>query len=170
MRVVESGGFTAASRATGIPQATISRRISQLEKRLGLRLLDRTTRRVVLTETGWQVFDHARAVLDQAEAAQSVVASLQAEPADRLSVVAPIILGQAFVSWIVADFMAQFPKVDMTLEWTTRSVHPLDDGIHIVVQVGRPKDSSAILTRLGDTRVRLFAPPRHRYCGGPGPP
>ena len=159
VRVVETGGFTAASRATGIPQATISRRISQLENRLGLRLLDRTTRRVALTEPGRRVFDHARAMLDQAEAAQSVVASLQAEPAGRLSVVAPIILGQAFVSRVVADFMAHYPKVDMTLEWTTRSVHPLDDGIDIVVQVGRPKDSSAILTRLGDTRVRLFAPP-----------
>lgn len=159
VRVVESGGFTAASRVTGVPQATISRRIALLEKALALRLLDRTTRRVALTEPGRRVFDHARAMLDQAEAAQAAIADLKGEPSGELSVVAPIILGQAFVGPIVARFMAQYPRITVTLEWTTRIVNPIEDGIDVVVRVGRPVESSAILTRLGNTQVHVYAPP-----------
>lgn len=159
VRVLESGGFTAAARATGVPQATISRRIAMLEARIGLRLLDRTTRRMALTEAGRRIFDHGRAMLDQAEAAHAALAVMQGEPSGRLSIVAPIILGQAFVADIVADFMATYPKIDVVLEWTTRQANPVEDGIDVVVRVGRPPDSSAMLTRLGHAEVCLYAPP-----------
>lgn len=158
VRVVESGGFSAASRATKTPQPTITRHVQQLEARLGLRLLDRTTRRVALTEAGRRVFDHARAMLDQAEAVQAEIAALQAEPSGRLSVVAPVILGQAFVSGIVAGFAARHPRVAIELEWTTRAVHPVEDGIDVVIRLGRPPDSAAVLSRLGYAQARLYAP------------
>ena len=128
VRVVESGGFTAAAQATKTPQPTVSRHVKQLEDRLGLRLLDRSTRRIALTEPGRRVFDHARAMLDQAEAVQADIANLQAEPSGQLSVVAPIVLGQALVSDVVADFAANHPKVNIFVEWTTRAVNQIRTG------------------------------------------
>ena len=115
-------------------------------------------------EPGRRVFDHARAMLDQAGAAQAAIADLQGEPSGKLSIVAPIILGQAFVGPIVARFMARYPKTDVSLVWTTRVVSPIEDGIDIVIRVGRSADGAAILTRIAHTRVHVYAPPGR--CAG----
>lgn len=159
VHVVEAGGFTASARHTGTPQGTISRRIASLEDGLGLKLLNRTTRRVELTEPGRRVFDHARQMLDHAEAATRLVEEMQGEPAGDLRVTAPIVLGQAFVSDILAVFMSRYPKVRVVVEWTTRSVHPIEDGIDVALSVGRQPDSGLALTQLGTTRVGIFASP-----------
>lgn len=158
VRVVDGGSFTAAARATGVPQGTVSRRIAVLEAGLGVTLLNRTTRRMALTEPGRRVHDHARLMLDQAEAATREVAELRREPSGILRVTAPVILGQAFISGAIATYMERFPKVAVVVEWTTRAIDPIEDGIDVALRIGRPPDSGLTLTRLGRVRGGLFAP------------
>ncbi len=158
-RVVEAGGFTAAARRTGTPQATISRRIAQLEARFGLPLLIRTTRRIALTEVGRRVYDHAQLMLEQAAAALTAAAEMAREPAGRLKVSAPVILGQAFISGILADFLTEHPKVNICLEWTTRLVDPLEDDVDVAIRVGQSPHPALSVTSLGSTRTRVYASP-----------
>lgn len=158
-RVVEAGGFTAAARRTGTPQATISRRIAQLEARLGLPLLIRTTRRIALTEVGRRVYDHAQLMLEQASAALGAAAEMAREPAGRLKVTAPVVLGQAFISGIMADFLHEHPKVNACLEWTTRRVDPLEEDVDVAIRVAQPPHSALSVVSLGTTRTRVYASP-----------
>ncbi|MDP2121377.1 MAG: LysR substrate-binding domain-containing protein [Hoeflea sp.] len=158
-RVVEAGGFTAAARRTGMPQATISRRIAQLEQRLGLPLLIRTTRRIALTEVGRRVHEHAHLMLGQASAALGAAAEMAREPAGRLKVSAPVILGQAFISSIMADFLLEHPKVNACLEWTTRIVDPLEEDVDVAIRVAQPPHPALSVVTLGRTRTRVYASP-----------
>ncbi|MEQ8740385.1 MAG: LysR family transcriptional regulator [Hoeflea sp. D1-CHI-28] len=159
VRVVEAGGFTAAARRTGTPQATISRRIAQLEARLGQPLLIRTTRRIALTEVGRRVYEHAQLMLEQASAALGAAAEMAREPAGRLKVTAPVILGQAFVSSIMADYLFLHPKVNGCLEWTTRSVDPLEEDVDVAIRVAQPPHPAMRVVTLGTTRTRVYASP-----------
>jgi DNA-binding transcriptional LysR family regulator len=158
-RVVETGGFTAAARRTGRPQATISRRIAYLETRLGQPLLIRTTRRIALTEVGRRVYEHAQLMLEQASAALGAAAEMAREPAGRLKVTAPVILGQAFVSSIMADYLFLHPKVNGCLEWTTRSVDPLEEDVDVAIRVAQPPHPAMRVVTLGVTRTRVYASP-----------
>jgi DNA-binding transcriptional LysR family regulator len=160
-RVVEAGGFSAAARATGTPQATISRRIAALERALGTALLDRTTRRIDLTEAGRRVLDHALAMRTLAEAARSEVAELSGAVAGELTVTAPVILGQEVVGPILARFAADHPRIDLQVEWTTRAVDPMAEGVDVAIQLGLVAPPEAVRVRLGVTRGRLCAPPGH---------
>lgn len=157
VRVADAGGFTAAARQTGIPQTTISRRIASLEQRLGVRVFDRTTRRVALTDAGRQIHEHARLMLEQAEQARLAVTRLRAAPTGRLRITAPVILGQAFVADIVAAFMARYPDVRVLLELTGRVVDLVHEGFDVAIRIGDLPDSALALTRLGAARTGLFA-------------
>lgn len=161
VRIADSGGFTAAARLTGIPQATVSRRLALLEKRFGTQLLHRSTRRVSLTEAGRLIYEDARSMLDRAEAARSAIAALQAEPSGVLRIIAPVILGQAFIGDIVADFMARYPKVNATLELTARQVDIVRESVDIVIRVGQLPDSSLKLNHLGFASTGLYAAPQY---------
>lgn len=157
VRVAEAGGFTAAARQTGVPQATVSRRIASLEGRLGVRVFDRTTRRVALTDAGRQIYEHARLMLEQAEQAQTAATRLRSAPAGRLRITAPVILGQAFVADIVAAYMARYPDVRVLLELTGRVVDLVHEGFDVAIRIGPLPDSTLALTRLGAARTGLFA-------------
>lgn len=159
VEVVEAGGFTAASRRSGTPQATISRRIAALETLLGLRLLNRTTRRLGLTEAGARVFDHAQQMLIHAKAAAGAAEEMRWRPAGLIRVAAPVILGQAFISDIVAEFLSAHPEISVSLEWTTRAVDLIEEPVDVVVRIGRPADSGLTLVRLGFASTGLYAPP-----------
>ncbi len=168
VRVVESGGFTAASRRTGTPQSTISRRIAALERRLGQTLLSRTTRRLELTEPGQRVFDHAKQMLAHAEAAQGAMAELLSDPSGLLRVTAPLVLGQALLTETISRFLADHPAIRLTLEWTARAIDPVEDAVDVAIRVGKPRDSAAMMVTLGSVRSCLYAPgnwagpvPRH---------
>ncbi len=168
VRVVESGGFTAASRRTGTPQSTISRRIAALERRLGQTLLSRTTRRLELTEPGQRVFDHAKQMLAHAEAAQGAMAELLSDPSGLLRVTAPLVLGQALLTETISRFLVDHPAIRLTLEWTARAIDPVEDAVDVAIRVGKPRDSAAMMVTLGSVRSCLNAPgnwagpvPRH---------
>ncbi len=156
--VVEAGGFTSAARKTGTPQASVSRRIALLEEAMRVRLLDRTTRKVDLTEPGRRVFGQAQIMVQHALAARQLVEEMQQEPTGELRITAPVILGQAIVADILASYVARFPKVRIAVEWTTRNVHPIEDGVDVALHIGRLPDSGLALTRLGTVGSGLFTP------------
>lgn len=157
--VVDAGGFSAAERRTGRPQATISRRIAALERRLGTPLLDRTTRRIDLTEAGQRILGHAQALRGLADATRAEVEEVAGAVAGRLVVTAPVVLGQAVVAPILADFAAAHPRIDLQIEWTTRAVDPIADGVDVAILLGLSAPAEAIRTRLGQATGRLYAPP-----------
>ncbi|MCR9088836.1 MAG: LysR family transcriptional regulator [Rhodobacteraceae bacterium] len=166
VRVSDSGGFTAAAKLTKIPQATVSRRIAMLEENLQVRLFDRTTRRVALTPAGRQVYRHAKLMLEQGEAAAASLQALQERPAGTLRVTCPIVLGQAIVDDIAAEFLTAHPDVRIRIELTGRRVDLVEEGYDIAIRVGRLPDSSLAVTRLASARTGLYASPdyvrRHR--------
>ncbi len=111
--VVEHGGFSAAARALGAPKSRLSKRVALLEERLGVRLLQRTTRRFAITEVGERFYAHCRAMLEEAQAAQDAVDELRAEPRGIVRASCPISLAQTVLAHVLPEFLAQFPKVQV---------------------------------------------------------
>ena len=159
--VVEAKGFSAAARRSGTPQATVSRRIAALERAMGLDLLDRTTRRMTLTEAGRRVYAHARLIRDQAEAAQAAVTEISGDAVGDLRITAPVILGQTVLSRLISRFLAQHPRINLHAEWTGRGIDPSQDNVDVAIQLGAAGNDSLVAIRLGETRTRLYAPPNY---------
>ncbi len=167
VRVSDSGGFTAASKLTKMPQATVSRRIAALEDSLQVRLFDRTTRSVALTAAGQQVYQHAKLMLEQGEAAAASLQAMQARPTGTLRVTCPVILGQAFVDDIAAEFMTANPDVRIRMELTGRRVDMVEEGFDVAIRVGRLPDSNLAVTKLANARTGLYACPGYLSSRGP---
>lgn len=159
--VVEHGGFSAAGRALGIPKSRLSKRIAQLEERLGVRLLQRTTRRFVVTEVGERFYTHCRAVLEEARAAQDAVDELRAEPRGVVRVSCPNSLAQTIVAHVLPDFLAQYPKVQIRLQATNRRVDLIGEGVDVAIRVRSKLDTDAtlVMRTFGQSRVLLVASP-----------
>src|ERR1700749_2054174 len=120
--VYEHGGFSAAGRALGIPKSRLSKRIAQLEDRLGVRRLQRPTRRFVVTEIGERFYAHCRAVLEEARAAQDAVDELRTEPRGVVRVSCPISLAQNVLAPMLPAFLLEHPKVQVRMTATNRRV------------------------------------------------
>ncbi len=158
-KVVEAGGFAAAGRLLGIPKSRLSRRIAELENRLGARLLQRTTRKLALTDVGERYLRHCQAMLLEAEQAEETVASLTSEPRGRLRVSAPG--GIALLPELVVSFLAAYPKVQLELIQTNRRVDLLNEGIDVALRVrsAEDEDPSLISRRLLPAQAYLVAAP-----------
>ncbi|MBB2495002.1 LysR family transcriptional regulator [Aquipseudomonas ullengensis] len=156
-RVVECHSFTQAAQSLGMQKSTVSRRIAQLEERLGVRLLNRTTRKLRLTEVGQAYYERCRQImLDFAEAEQAVM-QLQQEPSGLLRITAPIEFGQLFLGSVLGHFMRQYPQISAEVELTTRDVDLVEEGIDIAIQIGQPQDSTLIARKLFQTSRCLYA-------------
>ncbi|MBV8045602.1 MAG: LysR family transcriptional regulator [Paludibacterium sp.] len=161
-KVVEHGGFMAAGRALGIPKSRLSRRIAELEDRLGVRLLQRTTRRLALTEVGGQYYQHCQAVLTEAEAAEETIARIQAEPRGLVRVSCPELLAKSVLAPILPRFLAEHPQVRVQLEAANRRVDLIEEGIDIAIRVRNVIEDSAnqVARTLSTSRQILTASPR----------
>lgn len=159
--VVEHGGFSAAGRALKLPKSRLSKRVAQLEERLGVRLLQRTTRRFVVTEVGERFFSHCRAVLEEAQAAQDAVDELRAEPRGIVRISCPISLAQNVVAQVLPDFLAQCPKVQVRLMATDRRIDVIGEGIDVAIRVRTRLDTDAtlVMRSFGQSRVLPVAAP-----------
>ncbi len=157
--VVEHGGFSAAGRALGVPKSRLSKRIALLEERLGVRLLQRTTRRFAVTEVGERFYAHCRAMIEEAQAAQDAVAELSAEPRGVVRVGCPVSLAQTVLAYLVPDFLAAHPKVQVRVVATNRRIDLISEGIDIALRVREKLDADAslILRSVGQSRVLLCA-------------
>lgn len=168
-QVVEHGGFAPAGRALGIAKSRLSRRIAELESRLGVRLLQRSTRRFSVTDVGQIYYQHCRAMLIEAEAAQDAVAALQSEPRGTVKLSCPIALLHAHVGSMLADFLQQYPQVNLQLDATNRRVDVLAEGYDLAIRVRPPplEDSGLVLRVLSDRGQCLVASPALiARCGG----
>ncbi len=170
-RVVEYHSFTQAAHSLGMQKSTVSRRIALLEERLGVRLLNRTTRKLRLTEVGQAYYERCRQImLDFAEAEQAVM-QLQQEPSGLLRITAPIEFGQLFLGNVLGAFMRQYPQITAEVEITSRTVDPVEEGVDIAIQVGQPQDSTLIARKLFESTRRLYASPAYLAIHGtPGEP
>ena len=159
--VVEQGGFSAAGRALGVPKSRLSKRIAQLEERLGVRLLQRTTRRFVVTEVGERFYGHCRAVLEEAQAAQDAVDELRTEPRGTVRVSCPVSLVQSLLGPILPEFLAMYPKVQVRLLSSNRRVDIIGEGFDVAIRVRDKLDTDAtmVLRSFGGSRALMVASP-----------
>ena len=159
--VVAHGGYTAAGRALREPKSKLSRRVSALEARLGVRLIERSSRRFRITEVGHAFYERCRAMMLEAERAEALVAEAQAEPHGRIRMSCPRNLVKV-VSAIVRDFLGRFPKVRLQLVVTDRAVDLIEERIDVALRVRHELTSDASLTMrsLGRSRWILVASPQ----------
>src|SRR5882757_7091702 len=159
--VVLHRGFSAGARALGVPKSRLSRRVALLEKRLGVRLLDRTTRGLGLTEVGRQVFEHARAAVMEAEAAEEAAARMRSEPRGLVRMSSPLGLQSAIAAALPA-FLAAHPRLRVQCIVTNRRVDLIHEGIDVAIRVRERLDTDADLQmkRIGISRRILVASPR----------
>jgi DNA-binding transcriptional LysR family regulator len=143
--VVDRGGFAAAGRALNLPKSKLSRRVAELEQRLGVRLLQRTTRKLSLTAAGEQFHKHAVAMREQAEAAEEAVAIVQSEPRGTIHVTCPITLAQTTISPLIPAFLREHPLVRVEMQLTNRVVDVVKEGVDVALRVRPSLDDSGSL-------------------------
>lgn len=161
--VVQYGGFSAAAQATGVEKTKLSRRVAQLETRLGVRLLQRSTRSIALTDAGQRFFERSLPAVEGAHAAYDSMAELQKEPAGLIRVSAPVVLAQNYLAPILPGFLALYPKVRVVIEATDREVNLLEERIDLALRA-RPEigDYAGLVARsLGKARRVLVASPAY---------
>lgn len=170
-QVADSGSFTRAAERLGWPKSSVSHRVARLEACLGARLFERSTRRLRLTEVGARFHEHARRVLDELDQAAATVASFRARPQGRLRISASVVLGQALLPAIVAEYSALHPAVELFVDLTNRRVDLLEEGVDLAIRAGELPDSSLVSRRLGHATARLYAAPAYlRQHGTPDQP
>ncbi|WP_062013903.1 LysR family transcriptional regulator [Aureimonas sp. AU4] len=156
---VDRGSLSAAGRALHIPVPTLSRKISELEARLGTRLLVRTTRSLALTDAGEAFLTAARRILHEVETAEREAAGEFAEPKGELVLTAPIQFGRLHVLPTVADFLDEFSDINVRLVLNDRNVHLVDDEVDMAVRIGPLADSAMVATKVGALRIVTAASP-----------
>jgi DNA-binding transcriptional LysR family regulator len=160
LSVVEKGGFSAAGRALRMPVTTVSRRVADLENRLGAKLFVRTTRQVSLTEAGVAYVAAARRILGDLEEAEKNAAGEYAEPKGELVITAPVFFGRRYVMPVVEEFLHHHPQITVRLVLLDRNVPLVEDHVDMAVRIGPLPDSSMIATRIGQLRTVVCASPR----------
>lgn len=166
VQVVDSGSFRGAARVLELPKSNVSRRVAQLEQQLGARLLQRTTRRLQLTEVGAEYYRHASVAVATLLAAERAAVDVQAEPRGPLRVTVPINFGQLFMPAVVADFLHAYPQVELSLELTDRCVDLVEEGHDVALRAGRLPDSSLIALPLRGTSLVTVASPKYLKTRG----
>lgn len=159
--VIEHGGFAPAGRALGIPKSRLSRRIAELETRLGVRLLQRTTRKLSLTEVGIAYLRHCQAMRDAAQAAADAVAQLQAVPRGTLRVSCPITLSQTVLAELIPVYLARYPLVRIEMLVVNRRVNVVEEGVDVALRVRASLEDSGsmVIKKLGTAQQVLLASP-----------
>jgi DNA-binding transcriptional LysR family regulator len=146
--VVEHGGFSAAERVLGISKSRLSRRVSELEASLGVRLMQRSTRKLALTEAGQLFYQHCKAMLAEAQAAVDIVHSLRDSPRGTVRVSVPVTIAQTLLTDVMPDFLHRYPEVRVILRVTNRVVDLFEDSIDIALRVrSDPPASSTLVAR-----------------------
>lgn len=160
-KVVEHGGYTAASQALGIPVSRISRRIAGLEDELGVRLLNRTTRKISVTEIGHTYYQHCAALAAEAAAAREAVDRTTSQPQGLIRFSCPVGLLQSDVARIVSDYLERNPLVRVQIDATSRRVDVVEEGFDLALRVRQPplEDSELVVRPLATSRMVLAATP-----------
>ncbi len=157
-RVVQGGSFTSAAKSLAMPKSTVSRKVSELEARVGARLLQRTTRSVRLTDVGRVYYEHCQRILTEIEEAELAVAQLRSTPRGVLRITAPVAL--SVLGPLVAEYLGLYPEVQLEMVCTDRRVDIVEERFDLALRAGASPDSSLIARRVGTVRRRLVAAPK----------
>ena len=168
-QVVEHAGFASAARTLGVPKSRLSRRIAALEERLGVRLIQRSTRRFSVTDIGRAYHQHCLAMLVEAEGAQEVIDRVKSEPGGKLLLSCPSGLLQWGVAAMLSRFMAQCPQLEISVDATARHVDVIGEGIDVALRVRFPplEDSDLVARTLGYDEQHVVASPALLAAGPP---
>ena len=158
-RVVQAGSFTTAARGLGMPKSTVSRKVSELEERLKARLLQRTTRRLSLTDVGRTYYDYCARIVGEIEDAERAVSRLSEAPRGLLRVTAPI--NVSFLGPIVSEYLKRYPEVRLELFCTTRTVDLVEERFDLGIRAGTLADSTLVARSLGHAKWFLAATPAY---------
>ncbi len=159
--VAEEEGFAAGARRLRMSPPAVTRAVAMLEARLGVKLLDRTTRYVRATDAGLRYLDEARRILTDVEAAEESVAGGNAEPRGRLTVTAPVLFGRMFVMPGIVEYLERHPQTEVSAVLLDRAVNLLEEGVDVGVRIGELADSTMRALRVGRVRIVLCASPAY---------
>ena len=169
--VVEEGGFTAAANRLGVSKSHVSKQVAALEHRLGVQLLNRTTRKIALTDAGAAFSERALRALEDLNEAEESVVQLTAQPRGLLKMSMPMTFGLIYVSPLIAELLNENPELNVDLDFSDRNVDVLGEGFDLVIRVGELSDSSLVARRLAPVKARMVASPAYlREHGAPQHP
>ena len=164
--VVDSGGFARAARKLNLSPPVVTRAVAELEERLGLRLLTRTTRIVRVTDAGARFAEDCRRILADIDEAETLATGTHAAPRGTLSLTAPVLFGQLYVTPILVRYLQQYPEVDAQCLFLDRVVNVVEEGVDVAVRIGELPDSSLQAARVGRVRRVLVAAPAYLEAQG----
>lgn len=171
VEVVKAKGFRHAAEANGIPNSTLSRRISSLEKAIGLRLLHRTTRRIELTEAGLIYFERCKRIIDEARLAHEELGEMVAQPSGVLRASLPVDFATIFLAPLIAEFARRYTGISFELDLTPKRIDLVSDPVDVVIRMGEPEISHLIARLLARLPRYLYASPRYlELAGAPAHP
>jgi DNA-binding transcriptional LysR family regulator len=161
LTVVEAGSFSEASRKLGMPIATVSRKVSELEAHLKTQLLKRSARKLTLSDSGRSYRDACKRIIEQVEEAERDASGEYRDPVGDLTVTAPSPLGHMHLMPIALEFMAAFPDVRPRLIFSDRVINLIEENVDVAIRIGEPRDSSMIATRVGSIRNVICGSPAY---------
>ena len=164
--VVETGGFASAARKLDLSPPVVTRAVAELESRLGLRLLTRTTRIVRVTEAGARYADDCRRILAEIDEAEQAAQGEHQAPKGTLTITAPVMFGHLYVTPLLARYLLQWPQLDANCLFLDRVVNLLEEGVDVAVRIGELPDSSLHAARVGRVRRVLVASPAYAQAHG----
>ena len=169
--IVDAGSLTAAAEALGVSAPSVVRTLAAMEASLGVRLLNRTTRRSSLTDAGREYAERCRRVLSEVEAADAALSARRVEPSGRLRLTAPVVYGRSHLAPVVTEYIARHPAVEVELLLLDRVVDLFEEGLDAAVRISHLPESSLVATRVGETRRVVCAAPEYlRRAGSPETP
>jgi DNA-binding transcriptional LysR family regulator len=161
LAVVAAGSLSAAARGLGTPLATVSRKVSELERHLGTRLLNRSSRRIALTEAGRSYVAACKCILEEVEEAERSASGEYSAPKGDLIITAPIVFGRVHVLPIVVEFLAAYPEIDVRIMLADRVANILEEDVDLAIRIGDLPDSSLVAARVGSIRRVICGSPAY---------
>jgi DNA-binding transcriptional LysR family regulator len=165
-KVVQAGSLSAAARELGVSPAVVSRALSAMEARLGVRLLNRTTRSLHLTDEGASYYETCSRILAEIEEADAAVSSHRVEPQGALKVALPAAFGHTHIAPLIPRFAERYPKIELALSLSDRSVNLIEEGFDLAIQIAELKDSSLAARKLAPNRRVVCASPAYLRAHG----
>jgi DNA-binding transcriptional LysR family regulator len=159
--VVNAESFTAAAEKLGIPKSSVSRSVAQLEEELGVRLLQRTTRKLSLTEAGQAFYQRAQPAMLGLEEAEAEVTATRQDPRGTIRMTAPVEMGHVLIPKLVVEFTQKYPKVHISLSLTQRIVDLVAEGFDLALRAGKLDDSTLVARKVLTTELGLYAAPSY---------
>lgn len=161
IRVVQKGSFIGAARALDMPKSTVSTKVSNLEKRLGISLLKRSTRKLQLTQDGQYFYQRATKGIEEILKAEGEIRSENTQPHGRLRITAPVDIGGEILTTLTCNFLKKFPEVEVEILLIDRFVDFLEEQVDLAIRVGELKDSSLIAKKVGEVAFSVYASPKY---------